>query len=283
MAGATGLIGRALVAQAAARGYRVRTLSRHVNRTASLRDAGHERVTADATVPGALDGLCEGVDVVISALGASIDPWAAERRSYFDVDRAGNLNLIEEAKRRRVRRFVYVSVYRADGYDHTAYVRAHEEVGAALRHCGLDYGLLRPTGLFPAFDAILPAARHGLGIVIGPGHARTNPIHPDDAAAAALELLDASETQRSVGGPDVMTRRQIVELACRSAGRRPHMFSVPPRATRFIGRAVARRSARLSELIEFLAAVSVTDCIAPATGTRRLADYFEARVGGSSL
>lgn len=278
VAGATGIIGRAIVAQAAAAGYRVRALSRDAARAEVLRAAGHEAFVADATVPGALDGSCEGIDIVISAMGASVHPRAAERRSYFDVDRTANLNLIEEARARGVRRFVYVSVFQADGYDHTSYIRAHEEVGAALRHSGLDFGLLRPTGAFSAFDPLLPAARRGFGIIIGSGSARTNPIHPDDVAAAALDLARSGEKERAVGGPEVLTRREIVELACRAAGRRARVFSVPTKATLMLGRAARRRSPRLCELIEFVTAVSVTNCVAPAVGTRRLADWFEARL-----
>jgi uncharacterized protein YbjT (DUF2867 family) len=224
-------------------------------------------------------GVCDGVDGVVSALGASVAPSSPERRSYFEVDRAANLNLVSSAVSGGVRRFVYVAVHVTPGYDHVAYVRAHEEVVETLRHAGIPHSVVRPTGVFTAFDDVLHMARRGIGLVLGAGTAHTNPIHPDDVARVVLDHAVGNNTgSQSVGGPEVFTRREIAELAARAWDRTPRVWSLPPRATRLLGRVVSRRSDRLGELFQFAAAVAVTDCVAPAVGTRRLADYFAERV-----
>ena len=128
VAGATGAVGSRVAALAS--GRTLRTLSRHAQ------PGNH--VVADATDPRACVGVCDGIDTVFSALGASVGLNSSESRSYHAVDTAANRNLIAEARRAGVRRFVYVSLHVSDGYAHTRYALAHEEVVATLRQFSLE-------------------------------------------------------------------------------------------------------------------------------------------------
>ena len=264
VAGATGAVGSRVAAWVSGRS--LRTLSRHV------RQGDH--VVADATDPRACVGVCDGIDTVFSALGASVGLNSSESRSYHAVDTAANRNLIAEARRAGVRRFVYVSLHVSDGYAHTRYALAHEEVVATLRESGLSYTVIRPTGIFTALDDLVEMARRGMGVVIGSGAARANPVHPDDVARVCIENLVAGPSGVSVGGPEILTRRQIVETAFEALGRDPRIIRVPAVVLRFAGRALGFTNPRKSELLEFAAAVSSVDSIAPLVGRGRLVDYF---------
>jgi uncharacterized protein YbjT (DUF2867 family) len=274
VAGANGGIGREVLPLARDAGYRIRALVRGAEGAAAVRGIADEVVVADALDARAVERSCDGVDVVVSALGASVSPGHPERRSYFDVDRPANLNLMSAARDAGVGRFVYVSVHVARGYAHTAYVRAHEDVVESLRTAGIGYGVVRPTGVFTAFDELLVQARRGRGIVIGDGSARTNPVHASDVARVALDVARGSEREVAVGGPDIMSRRELTLLAGEALGRPLRIWSVPPGIMRAGARVAGVRSKRLRELLEFATEVSTTDCIAPALGTRRLRDYF---------
>ena len=103
-----------------AAGHGVRTLSRDPDRARALRALSDDVRLVDATAPGALDGVCDGIDVVVSALGAPVRPGGPDRRSFASVDREANVALLAEAVRAKVRRFVYVGVYTTDSYAHTA-------------------------------------------------------------------------------------------------------------------------------------------------------------------
>ena len=97
-------------------------------------------------------------------------------------------------------------------------VDAHERVVAAMRD--LDGVVVRATGFYSAYAALLPMARRGFLIDIGSGHTRTNPIDERDLAEIVAEELERANNVRgegpreiSVGGPEVVTR------ARRHAGR----------------------------------------------------------------
>ncbi len=265
IAGSTGTVGSRLVQLAV--GRPVKTLSR------SAQPGDHVSVDAAAGV----GGVCEGIETVFSALGASVSLNAKESRGYREVDTSANLNLITEARRAGVRRFVYVSAHVGPGYAHTAYIRAHEEVVEALRASGLFYTIVRPTGIFTALDDLIGMARRGFGVVIGSGKARANPVHPQDVAQLCFDCLDSGPLEISIGGPEILTRRQIVETAFEALGRPPRIRSVPAGVMRFGGKVLGLANRRKAELLEFAAAVSTSDSVAPTTARRILLDYFRER------
>ncbi len=114
---------------------------------------------ADATDPSAVAGVCDDVEIVVSALGAPVSPSGVGRRSFAEVDVRANLNLLAEARTAGTRRFVYVGVYTEPVCAQTAYVGAHARVEEALRSSGLEHGLVRTTGIFGALVELLPMAR----------------------------------------------------------------------------------------------------------------------------
>lgn len=136
--------------------------------------------------------------------------------------------------------------------------------------------MLRPTAIFNALAPFVAFARKGFVPLIGDGSAKTNPISARDVARAAAMYLEGGPEDVSLGGPEILTRRRIAELAAAAAGKRPVFLSAPAAIARMNGRIVGMWQPRLSELIEFAAAVSTQDCIAPAFGTDGLSDYFEA-------
>lgn len=271
IAGATGSIGYETLLLARQNGYRIRTFSRSISRIARLAD---EVVTGDATRHGAMDGLCKGIETVVSTIGASVSPEHPDRRSFRQIDTAANLRLIEQAIASGVRRFVYVSVHIEPDYAQTAYVRAHEEVVRALQTSGLHYTVVRPTGLFSAMASLLDLARKGLIPRIGAGKARTNPVHQTDVAEVIHQHLANGPGEVTVGGPQTFERTEIAEMAFRAIRRKPRLLPVPAGIMRAAGRLMRLWNPRMGELTEFLTAVSTCDCIAPVRGVRKLEDYF---------
>jgi uncharacterized protein YbjT (DUF2867 family) len=144
---------------------------------------------------------------------------AREKRGYGQVDPVLHLNLLEESLRAGTKRFVYLSVNVQEGYAHTAYLRAHERFVDALRKAPIASTVIRPTGIFSAFEDLLPMARKGILPLIGNGLARTNPIDPQDVAELVVKCLSSGPADLPCGGPEVFTRAQINEIVGRSAGK----------------------------------------------------------------
>lgn len=277
VAGASGQLGRHVVSELRRRGYRVRALSRRPERLADLVD---EIVRGDLLDPASLAAACDGVDGVFSCAGASMDlNDLRDRRGPLEVDWGGNRNLLAAARAAGVLRFVYVSVYGGGAMRHLAYADAHERFVDELAGSGVDHPVIRPTGFFSFFGEMVKMAQRGRGIVIGTGEVRTNPIHEADLARVCADALAGGAREVPVGGPEALTRAEIVYAAFRALGRPPKLTRVPPGFFRAAAVVAKPLNPRLAALLAFGAEVSQVDCVAPAHGTRRLEDYFRTLAG----
>jgi uncharacterized protein YbjT (DUF2867 family) len=277
VAGASGSLGRRVVAQLLERGQRVRVLVRD---PAALGEVSTrvEVYVGDALCDDGLADAMAGSAAAFSALGASVRPTlGAGRAGFLRVDTPANLRLIEAAQRAKVPRFIYVSLFVTPRAATTSYVVAHERVTAALRTGDLDWCVLRPTGFHSAFVPMLDLAASGRVPLFGDGSPRTNPIATEDLAEVAVSQLLAaarlSERELPLGGPEVLTRRRIAELACEMVGR-GRVLSLPEALGRVMAWCIRPISPRMSDLLRFVLAVGSEDAIAPVCGTRTLADTF---------
>jgi uncharacterized protein YbjT (DUF2867 family) len=281
VAGASGLVGREVVALLKQRGHYVRTLSKDPQRAAGLRALVDDVRLLDATDESALAGTCSEIEVLVSALGAPVSPSGAGRRSFADVDLRANLNLLAEARRAGVRRFVYLGVYTEPVYANTAYVAAHTQVETAVVASGLEHGFVRTTGIFGALAELLAMARKGPVPLLGDGSATTNPVDERDVAEALVQVVEAAESREvELGGPEALTRRQIAEAAFTALGQPPRFVRLPIWLMRLIGLGYGLFNRRMGQLLQFVILASTHACVAPRTGTRRLGDHFRARALG---
>jgi uncharacterized protein YbjT (DUF2867 family) len=279
IAGASGELGRRVVGEALGHGHQVVALGRDAARLATQLPAGVETRIGDALVPTTLAGVMDGCDAVISCLGASVSPsLRAGRPGYRAVDLPANRTLADVAKAAGIARFVYVSVAGHDqpGADELAYYQAHEGVVAHLDAIGLEHAIIRPTGFFSALSQYVAMARSGSVPMIGDGSARSNPIADADLARICVEALDGPALDRTVGGPDVLSRREIIELAFAAVERPTKISTASPGLFGFAGRVVGLFVPRMGELVPFVVYISTRDMVAPIAGQLRLVDAFRA-------
>lgn len=280
VAGAGGLLGRLVIGELVRRGAFVRAI---VRRPATFAGPRIDVRRLDGLQRGAWTGQCDGVDAVVSCIGASVNPsllvgW----RSYTSVDAPANLGLLAEAERAGVRRFVYVSLVGGDAALPLNYAEGHERVVDGLRHCSVAATVLRPTGFFAAMAEFLPLARRGVVPVFGDGLCMTNPIHETDVALAAADAIaDEGGGVREVGlgGPEEFTRRDIARLAFEVQGRKPRLMHLSPGLMSTAGRALGLVNPRAGHFLQFAVNVMTHPCIAPRVGKRRMEDYFVEAAG----
>ena len=263
LAGATGSLGRLVHGRLLAYGDSVRPLLRSAN--------------MDLTDPASLEGVCQDIDVVISCAGASMNLYSRERASFTKVDFGGNCNLLAEAKRAGVKKFVYVSLFGAHGLLQTEYAKAHEQFVRELADSGLPYTIVRPTGFFSMFNQILAMAAKGRGITFGDGSARTNPIHHADVAEACVDAITQDLLEIPIGGPDTFTRKEIVEMAFQVVRRPPAIKAVPLIVIKAACPVVNLINPRVAALVRFALEISTVDCVAPTYGRQHLLRYFQER------
>ncbi|MEX2536745.1 MAG: NAD-dependent epimerase/dehydratase family protein [Trueperaceae bacterium] len=111
VSGAHGFIGSHLCERLLASGHEVRALvspwGRAENLAAASRHPLLELVRADVALPGAVEGVCRGIEAVIHAAARLSDWGPAEPIMRTNVD--GTRHLLEAAARSGARRFVLVS------------------------------------------------------------------------------------------------------------------------------------------------------------------------------
>lgn len=280
IAGGTGALGRQVAERALDAGWTVRVLTRDQARLPPVLRGRVTAVIGDGRERDAAARLVGDADCVLSCAGASVAMGLGHGwRGYGAVDVALNAALVAAAARAGRPRFVYVSVFHTPALRGLAYVDAHERVAAAIARAGLPHAIVRPTGFFSAIvPAYLDLARRGAVPEIGDGSARTNPIADADLAAVCLEAVESTEPALAIaaGGPDVLPRRALIELAGAALGRPVRARRVPPWLARAGAAAVRVVHPRLGQFASFAAAISTTDLVAPARGARRLTDAFAA-------
>ncbi len=276
LAGASGTIGTAIAVELKKRGYWVRGMTRHASGVTADVD---EIFVGDLLQPNTLDSAVTGVDLVISAAGAppGFVGARAGRYSFPGIDDIGNRALLNTAYEAKVRRFAYVSVF-GGRFMMSEYIRAHESFVAALKTSGMRYQVVRTTPVFDSFDGMLKKARKGKLRVIAGGSAELNPIHRDDLAVAFVDAVEARESEIDVGGPEVLTRREIAEMAIEAWGKEPKISSLPLALAAYWSRLSVLRGGHNKFVSAVNTASAHTDLVAPETGTRLLRDYFAERV-----
>jgi uncharacterized protein YbjT (DUF2867 family) len=275
LAGATGHLGRLVAGELKSRGYVVFATTRQPSKLANL-NLG-KVINADLTKPDSLQDGCKDIDAVISCAGASMNVGNfSDKKSFYEVDYQGNLNLLHEAKKSAIQKFVYVSLAGVDKLRHVEYADAHEKFVDALKASGLTYSVVRPTGFFSFLLELLTFAKRGFGVSIGDGSCKTNPIHEGDVARACVEALEGSQIEMVVGGPDVFTRKETSLLAFEALAKKPRLMTVSPAVFKGLIAPLKLSNKRLYALMDFGIAVTQINVVAPPYGTEHLKDYFES-------
>lgn len=216
--GATGNVGRQVVAQLLAANVRVRALTRSPE-SAGLPDQV-EVVRGDLTVPTTFDRCLDGVDAVFLA-------WQAPAAGV-----AGALERIA----RHARRIVFLSNLTVrDGVEEQAYpvTTLHAKIERLIEASGVRWTFLRP-GAFAANARIWWAPQIRAGNVVRWPYpdAVTSPIHEFDIAAVAVRALcegGHAGAKYILTGPQSLTQRDQVHTIGDAIGR-PLGFEEIPRA-----------------------------------------------------
>src|SRR6476619_117860 len=151
IAGGHGRVGSHLIRKLRERGDEVRSLDRKAEYADDVRAAGAEPVVCDLETAGLveIEGALDGMEAAVFSVGAG--PGSGPEPKWR-IDFAGALKLAAAARSAGVRRFVVVSSIganpNAEGDDGFAvYLRAKGAADREVQGSGLDYTVVRPTGL----------------------------------------------------------------------------------------------------------------------------------------
>lgn len=209
LAGATGYLGKHVAKELMKQQYPTTILVRNQTKVPGNLDSAKIIVT-EITKPETLLGTMDDIDVLISTVGITKQK---DGLTYMDVDYQANLNLLNEAKKAGVKKFIYVSALNADKLRHLKMCHAKELFVQELVNSGMDYCIIRPNGFFSDMTEFLKMAKKGKAELFGDGNYKMNPIHGEDLAEVCVNAISAGERIIEVGGPEVLTQNEMVEIA----------------------------------------------------------------------
>jgi uncharacterized protein YbjT (DUF2867 family) len=114
--------------------------------------------------------------------------------------------------------------------------------------------------------------------LIGDGSNRINPIHGADLATVCADAVELGVEEIDVGGPEILTHREIARLAFAVAGKPPRITSIPVWLMRVVGSLTRVFSQHQGELLAFFIEAMTNEAVAPITGSRTLVEHFRAQV-----
>ncbi|BBA97298.1 hypothetical protein RVR_2970 [Actinacidiphila reveromycinica] len=201
--GATGNIGRPLVAALVAAGEQVRAVSRNPV-TDELPDSV-DHLAADLAEPGSMSRAVDGADALFLLVAGELANGSGDPARVLRAAEAGG-----------VRRVVLVSSQivgtRPDGTSHAG-LRAFE---AAVRACGLPWTILRPSGLASNAYGWIDGVRASRTVAAPFGDVALPVVDPADVSAVAAAALredgHAGRTYEVTGPAPISPREQAVAL-----------------------------------------------------------------------
>jgi uncharacterized protein YbjT (DUF2867 family) len=275
--GANGNVGRAILTELVTRKYELTAVIRNENRTEMLGRLPIKVLVVNPLDKLALAGVCTGQDVVISALGKSVSPMDRSPESFYQVDLLGNTNILQEALRSGVRKFVYVSAFHSEKYQHLEYFRVHHLFSELLQKSSLDYSIIKPNAIFSAFQDMITMAAKGQLVNLGRGDKKTNPIYEGDLARICVDSIDLSNSVIEAGGLNIYTRKQLLEVVQQEVAPHQRVRNLPGVVFSLLLPILRMIDINTYHKIAFFREVMSHDTIAPRIGEFSFEAYIRLR------
>jgi len=249
LTGATGTVGRALLARLLAEGQTVRCLVRDPRRLGAQR-VRVQIALGDLGDPASFRHALRDVDTVIHLASVIRDQRAG---SIEELAGFATVRLLQAAEEAGVTRFLFFSTLNADTQSPARFMRAKAVAERAVVQSRLASTVFAPSIIYAPDDPYVTLLQRMSLLPVMPipggGAARFEPIWSEDVAECVLATLpgggaehESAGARYELAGPEILTHRQIVELVLASARRRRRIVAIGPGLTRRVLKAVERVS-----------------------------------------
>jgi NADH dehydrogenase len=237
--GGSGFIGRHIVRRLAGEGWRLRVAVRDPEAGNFLKTMGEPGQVAvvqanlrdDASSTAALDQA----DLVINCVGLLYEGGA---QTFEAVHAEGAGRIARAAAAAGAQQFVQLSAIGAAADSAARYGRSKWAGEEAVRQAFPDAAIIRPSVVFGPDDEFfnrlaLLASLSPLLPLFGPspfdaGNMRLQPVYVGDVAEAVVRIVSRGEGGVfELGGPEVLSYRQIMELVLTHTGRQALLLPLP--------------------------------------------------------
>jgi NADH dehydrogenase len=233
--GGSGFLGRAVVRALCKRDYRIRVAVRRPELAGYLQPLGKvgqiHAVQANLRYPASVEAAMRGAEIAINLVGI-LAPSGAQT---FEAVQAEGAGTVAKAAAAAGARLVHVSAIGADANSASLYARSKAAGEQAVLAAVPSATILRPSVVFGPEDdftnrfASLARISPALPL-IGGGATKLQPVYVGDVATAVADAVDGKTKAGSVyelGGPEVLSMREIMEAILEITGRDRMLVSLP--------------------------------------------------------
>lgn len=273
VAGASGALGLETLRQLKENKYRCRALVFSTDGADKVSPFTDDIWIADASEgTGKIEGITEGISIVISALGKSVSLFTNRGNSFMENDFYANRNILDDAIKNGVKRFIYVSIKGAEHAMEFEVAKAHKMFEEALETSGLDHTIIRPVGFFSGLHDLAIMAKRNIIPIVGDGHFRTNSIHQKDLAGVVVNYLLEGPKMTEVGGPLIHTRLEMTEMVQKKIGGK--IVKVPEKLADWGMFLPEMVSEDMSDKLKYFKFVTTRDMIGEKHGSLTFEEYL---------
>ena len=233
--GGSGFLGRSVVRALCKRDYRIRVAVRRPELTGYLQPLGKvgqiHAVQANLRYPASVEAAMRDADIAINLVGI-LAPSGAQT---FDAVQAQGAGTVAKAAAAVGARMVHVSAIGANPNSTSLYARSKAAGEAAVLSAVPSATILRPSVVFGPEDdftnRFAGLARMSPALpLIGGGMTKMQPVYVGDVATAVADAVDGKTRPGAtyeLGGPEVLSMREIMEVILATIERRRMLVSLP--------------------------------------------------------
>src|SRR6195256_4673134 len=233
--GGSGFLGRNVVRALAKRDYRIRVAVRRPELAGHLQPLSKvgqiHAVQANLRYPASVEAAMRDAQVAINLVGILAESGA----QTFDAGQAAGAGAVAKAAAAIGARMVHVSAIGADENSLSRYGRAKAAGEKAVQSAVPSATILRPSIVFGPEDQFTNrfaalARMSPMLPLIGGGLTKMQPVYVGDVATAVAEAADGKAKAGAtyeLGGPEVLTMREIMEVILATIGRQRMLVSLP--------------------------------------------------------
>jgi uncharacterized protein YbjT (DUF2867 family) len=233
--GGSGFLGRNVVRALCKRDYRIRVAVRRPELAGHLQPLGRvgqiHAVQTNVRYPASVQAAMRDSHVAVNLVGILAQSGA----QTFDAVQAGGAETIAKAAAGTGASMVHVSAIGANDRSSSHYARAKAAGEKAVLAALPSATIMRPsvvfgpedqfTNRFAALARVAPALP-----LIGGGSTRMQPVYVGDVATAIADAVDGKARAGAtyeLGGPEVLTMREIMETILEITDRHRMLVSLP--------------------------------------------------------
>jgi len=231
-------VGGGILRELSRRGHDAVVLTRDPQRSAArFQGLNVEYREGDVRDASSLASTVRDVEVIVGCQQFPNSPIEnPPGHTFEEVDAKGTENLVGAATQAGVKRYIYLSGAGASPDAPQHWFHAKWRAETAVRESGLLYTIFRPSWVFgpedQALNRFLGMARFlpFVPLIGNAGKQRLQPVFIDDVGRAVAEALvhpTADNQTFEIGGPEVLTMKEIVGAALEVSGRRRLLLSAP--------------------------------------------------------